>query len=54
MNIYMFNTLCLVILLITAVIYIFIPSSWLNTVMYILIGAVISSLICVFLEDKNV
>lgn len=54
MNIYMFNTLCDVILLITAIIYIFIPSSWLNIIIYILVGAVISSLICVFLEDENV
>ena len=51
MNIYMFNTLCAVILFITAVVHIFVPSLWLNSVVYILVGAVISSLICMFLED---
>lgn len=51
MNIYMFNILCAVILFIIAVIYIFVPSLWLNSIVYILVGAVISSLICIFLED---
>lgn len=51
MNIYMFNILCAVILFIVAVIHIFIPLLWLNSIVYILVGAVISSLICVFLED---
>lgn len=51
MNIYMFNMLCAVILLIVAVVHIFVPLLWLNSIVYILVGAVISSLICVFLED---
>lgn len=51
MNIYMFNILCAVILFIIAVIYIFVPSLWLNNIVYILVGAVISSFICIFLED---
>ena len=51
MNIYMFNILCAIILFIIAVIYIFVPSLWLNSIVYILVGAVISSLICIFLED---
>ena len=51
MNIYMFNILCAVILFIIAVIYIFVSSLWLNSIVYILVGAVISSLICIFLED---
>lgn len=51
MNIYMFNILCAVILFIIAVIHIFVPSLWLNSIIYILVGAVISSLICVHLED---
>ncbi len=51
MNIYMFNILCAVILFIVGVIHIFVPLLWLNSIVYILVGAVISSLICVFLED---
>lgn len=51
MNIYMFNILCAVILFIVAVIHVFVPLLLLNSIVYILVGAVISSLICVFLED---
>lgn len=51
MNIYMFNILCAVILFVVAVIHIFVPLLWLHSIVYILVGAVISSLICVFLED---
>ena len=51
MDIYMFNILCAVILLIVAIIHIFVPLLWLNSIIYILVGAAISSLICVHLED---